>query len=132
MQYVFVYGTLRKQQANAHYLHEATCIAEEAWTYGRLFDTNEGYPAMILSKGEKVYGEVYEVSDMVLEKLDELEEYTDNPEKDLYNRITQPVYLGDKTITAYVYIAYSEHMLLEPIISGDWLDYLKLSNQNKI
>ncbi|KEK23119.1 gamma-glutamylcyclotransferase family protein [Bacillus gaemokensis] len=132
MHYVFVYGTLRKQQVNAHYLYGGICIALEAWTYGQLFDTNEGYPAMILSSDNKVYGEVYEVSDAILEKLDELEEYTGNAEEDLYNRIIRPVYLGDKTITAYVYIAHSNVMLQKSILSGDWVDYLKVSNQHKI
>ncbi|MCX2824816.1 branched-chain alpha-keto acid dehydrogenase [Bacillus pseudomycoides] len=123
MQYVFVYGTLRKQQANAHYLHEATCIAEEAWTHGKLFDTNQGYPAMILSSDNKVYGEVYEVSDEILKKLDELEEYTGNPEKDLYDRITQTIYFEDRSIGAYVYIAQNDGMLQRLIITGDWASY---------
>ncbi|EEL50490.1 MULTISPECIES: gamma-glutamylcyclotransferase family protein [Bacillus cereus group] len=123
MHYVFVYGTLRKQQENAHYLHGATSITEEAWTYGKLFDTNEGYPAMIFASDTKVYGEVYEVNDEVLQKLDELEEYTGNPEQDLYDRITQTIYFNDETIHAYVYIAQNEGMLLTPIISGNWVAY---------
>ncbi|PEE36912.1 gamma-glutamylcyclotransferase family protein [Bacillus pseudomycoides] len=123
MHYVFVYGTLRKQQVNAHYLHGATCIAEESWTHGKLFDTNEGYPAMICTKEDKVHGEVYEVDDEILKKLDELEEYTGNPEKDLYDRITQTIYFGDRSIGAYVYIAQNDEMLQRLIITGDWASY---------
>ncbi|MEH7456599.1 gamma-glutamylcyclotransferase family protein, partial [Bacillus sp. JJ1127] len=115
--------TLRKQQTNAHYLYGTTCIALEAWTYGKLFDTNEGYPAMILSSDNKVYGEVYEVSDEILKKLDELEEYTGNPEKDLYDRITQTIYFGDRNISAYVYIAQNDGMLQRLIITGDGTSY---------
>ncbi|MBO1582598.1 gamma-glutamylcyclotransferase [Bacillus sp. XF8] len=129
MHYVFVYGTLRKQQANAHYLHGTTCIAEEAWTHGELFDTNEGYPAMILSENNKVYGELYEVSGEILRKLDELEEYTSNPEKDLYDRITQTIYFGDGNINAYVYVAQSKGMLQRLIITGDWVSYNKTSTK---
>ena len=44
MYHVFVYGTLRRGQTNAHYMLGATCIADRNWTYGKLFDTNEGYP----------------------------------------------------------------------------------------
>ncbi|MGE1038564.1 gamma-glutamylcyclotransferase family protein, partial [Bacillus cereus] len=95
MHHVFVYGTLRKEQSNAHFMQDAICIADEAWTYGKLFDTNEGYPAMTYSNEEKVYGEVYEVNDDVLQKLDKLEEYTGNAESDLYDRITETIYLGD-------------------------------------
>ncbi|MBO1625616.1 gamma-glutamylcyclotransferase family protein [Bacillus arachidis] len=127
MHYVFVYGTLRKQQSNAHYLHRATCIAEEAWTHGKLFDTNEGYPAMIRSKEDKVYGEVYEVDDEILKKLDELEVYTGNPEQDLYDRIIQTIYFGDYNRDAYVYVVQNDEMLQRLISSGDWVRYQKYS-----
>ncbi|MEN1937824.1 gamma-glutamylcyclotransferase family protein [Paenibacillus sp. 102] len=123
MHYVFVYGTLRTQQANAHYLYGSVCVAEFAWTCGRLFDTNEGYPAMISSAKEKVYGEIYEVNDEVLRKLDELEEYTGNPKSDLYNRITQLINFENKEVHAYVYTAQNKKMLQKPITSGDWVKY---------
>ncbi|MGG0722341.1 gamma-glutamylcyclotransferase family protein [Bacillus mycoides] len=125
MHHVFVYGTLRKEQTNAHYMQGATCIADGAWTYGKLFDTNEGYPAMICSNEEKVYGEVYEVNSDVLQKLDELEEYTGNPESDLYDRITQTIYFWDIETHAYVYVAQDREMLKKVIISGDWVEYQK-------
>ncbi|EJS68834.1 gamma-glutamylcyclotransferase [Bacillus cereus] len=123
MHYVFVYGTLRKAQTNAHYMQGAICIADDAWTFGKLFDTCEGYPAMICSNEEKVYGEVYTVDDVILQKLDELEEYTGNAELDLYNRISQTVYIDGKEIDAYVYIAQNKKMLKKVIDSGDWLVY---------
>ena len=125
MHHVFVYGTLRKEQTNAHYMQSAICIADKAWTYGKLFDTNEGYPAMTYSSEEKVYGEVYEVNDDILSKLDELEEYTGNAETDLYDRITQTVYVADRKIEAYVYIAQDKKMILKVIDSGDWVEYKK-------
>ncbi len=126
MHYVFVYGTLRKEQTNAHYMQGAICIADKAWTYGKLFDTNEGYPAMTYSSEEKVYGEVYEVNDEILHKLDELEEYTGNAETDLYDRITQTVYATDREIEAYVYIAQDKKMILKVIDSGEWVEYQKV------
>ncbi|PGB79702.1 branched-chain alpha-keto acid dehydrogenase [Bacillus wiedmannii] len=126
MHHVFVYGTLRKEQTNAHFMQGAICIADGAWTYGKLFDTNEGYPAMICSNEDKVYGEVYEVNEVILQKLDELEEYTGNAETDLYDRITQTVYVADRDIEAYVYIAQNKKMLKKVIDSGDWLMYQKI------
>ncbi|MGH0432329.1 gamma-glutamylcyclotransferase family protein [Bacillus hominis] len=126
MHHVFVYGTLRKGQTNAHYMQGATCIAEEAWVYGKLFDTNEGYPAMICLSEEKVYGEVYEVDDEVLQKLDGLEEYTGNAETDLYDRITQTAYFADKEIHVYVYVAQDKEILKKIIDSGDWIVYQKI------
>ncbi|HDR7795619.1 TPA: gamma-glutamylcyclotransferase [Bacillus luti] len=129
MYYVFVYGTLRKEQTNAHYMEGALCITDTAWTSGKLFDTNEGYPAMICSNEGKVYGEVYEVNDDVLHKLDELEEYTGNAETDLYDRIKQTVYTADNEIQAYVYIAQDKKMLKVFIDSGDWLVYQKAQSK---
>ncbi|MFH7832534.1 gamma-glutamylcyclotransferase family protein [Bacillus luti] len=126
MHRVFVYGTLRRGQTNAHYMQGATCIVDIAWAYGKLFDTNEGYPAMVCSHEEKVYGEVYEVNDDILKKLDELEEYTGNAETDLYDRITKTVYTADKEIDAYVYIAQDKQMLKKSIDSGDWLVHQKI------
>ncbi|MFP3377280.1 gamma-glutamylcyclotransferase family protein [Bacillus sp. SIMBA_069] len=123
MHHVFVYGTLRKEQTNAHFMQGAICIADGAWTYGKLFDTNEGYPAMICSNEDKVYGEVYEVNEVVLQKLDELEEYTGNAESDLYDRITETIYLGAREIRAFVYVAQDKEMLKKVIISGDWVEY---------
>ncbi|MGD6887998.1 gamma-glutamylcyclotransferase family protein [Bacillus mobilis] len=123
MYHVFVYGTLRKAQTNAHFMQGVICIADEAWTYGKLFDTNEGYPAMICSNKDKVYGEVYEVNDDTLQKLDELEEYTGNAENDLYDRITETIYLSDREIRAFVYVAQDKEMLKKVIISGDWVKY---------
>ncbi|WP_439022466.1 gamma-glutamylcyclotransferase family protein [Bacillus thuringiensis] len=125
MHRVFVYGTLRRGETNAHYMQGATCIADGAWTYGKLFDTNEGYPAMIYSNEDKVYGEVYEVNKAVLQKLDELEEYTGNAESDLYDRITETIYLGDREMRAFVYVAQDKEMLKKVIISGDWVKYQK-------
>ncbi|WP_368935869.1 gamma-glutamylcyclotransferase [Bacillus sp. SH8-8] len=126
MYHVFVYGTLRRGQTNAHYMLGATCITDRAWTYGKLFDTNEGYPAMTYSIEEQVYGEVYVVNDEILCKLDELEEYRGNAETDLYDRITQTVYVADGEIETYVYIAQDKKMLKKVIDSGDWLMYQKI------
>ncbi|CAM4379284.1 branched-chain alpha-keto acid dehydrogenase [Bacillus manliponensis] len=125
MHYVFVYGTLREEETNAHFLKGATYIEKDAWIYGLLFDTNEGYPAMILPSDQKVFGEVYEVDDVMLQALDELEEYTGNPKEDLYDRSIQTIYIGDKTLQAYVYTAQQQDILKIPIVSGDWVLYRK-------
>lgn len=81
---------------------------------------------MTYSIEEQVYGEVYVVNDEILCKLDELEEYRGNAETDLYDRITQTVYVADGEIEAYVYIAQDKKMLKKVIDSGDWLMYQKI------
>ncbi|WP_096200037.1 gamma-glutamylcyclotransferase family protein [Bacillus sp. FJAT-45350] len=60
---VFVYGTLRQQEANHRLLKEARCISRQCWTNGILYDTGNGYAAMLPSPSQKVYGELYEVTD---------------------------------------------------------------------
>jgi gamma-glutamylcyclotransferase (GGCT)/AIG2-like uncharacterized protein YtfP len=55
--YVFVYGTLRKNEGNHHLLRDAVCIARQCWTEGQLYDSHSGFPYLVQSTGAKVYGE---------------------------------------------------------------------------
>ncbi|MBB6452679.1 gamma-glutamylcyclotransferase (GGCT)/AIG2-like uncharacterized protein YtfP [Salirhabdus euzebyi] len=127
---VFVYGTLRKNESNAHYVEDALCIAKQAWTYGKLFDTDLGYPAMITSNKEKVYGEVYEVDANQLEKLDWLEGYKGDGERNDYERITQTIYTDNDNYEALVYIYEPKKVRTKVEISfGDWKCY-RLLNQD--
>jgi gamma-glutamylcyclotransferase (GGCT)/AIG2-like uncharacterized protein YtfP len=73
---VFVYGTLRKGEANAQLLKGATCIAEQCWTDGDLYDTGYGYPAMKQTPNSRLFGELYTVTEEDLKRLDQLEGYT--------------------------------------------------------
>ncbi|MBM7652778.1 gamma-glutamylcyclotransferase family protein [Neobacillus cucumis] len=124
--YVFVYGTLRLNESNHYLLKEATLIARQAWTNGRLFDTGLGYPAMKESMNDIVYGELYLVSEEQLHRLDELEDYRPNDRNSLYNRKKQVVFYDTGKIEAYLYFIakHNEHMLRIPISSGDWKLYL--------
>ncbi|MED4228610.1 gamma-glutamylcyclotransferase [Neobacillus cucumis] len=124
--YVFVYGTLRKNESNHFLLKEATLIARQVWTNGRLFDTGLGYPAMKESMNDIVYGELYLVSEEQLLRLDELEDYRPNDRNSLYNRKKQVVFYDTGKIEAYLYFIakHNENMLRIPISSGDWKLYL--------
>ena len=119
---VFVYGTLRKYERNYHFLIGSTCVAQQAWTNGLLFDTGHGYPAVKQSITGKVYGELYLINEHQLKKLDRLEGYKGTGENNLYNRITQKVYTDAETQDALVYVIHpdNEHMLRKWIESGDW------------
>ena len=117
---VFVYGTLLKGERNAHFLKNATCIAERCWTLGKLYDTGYGYPAIKCSDEDRVYGELYEVSDSELIELDRLEDYKKGDKDNLYNRVVQPVKTGEGITSAYVYIAARKDLLNRRITSGDW------------
>ncbi|WP_245592168.1 gamma-glutamylcyclotransferase [Ectobacillus panaciterrae] len=123
MQYVFVYGTLRKHEKYHHILHGATCISQQAWTYGQLFDSGFGYPAMTLSQTDKTYGEMYAVNDEQLRSLDVLEGYTDLEENSLYTRITKIIYTDKGEVPSYVYVSQDKKLLHKPIEHGDWKLY---------
>jgi gamma-glutamylcyclotransferase (GGCT)/AIG2-like uncharacterized protein YtfP len=123
--HVFVYGTLRKNERNHHLLKEATLITRQAWTKGRLFDTGHGYPALKESINDRVYGELYLVSEEQLLRLDELEGYRPNDRNNLYNRKKQVVFHDTGKIEAYLYFIaeHQSEMLKFRIESGDWKLY---------
>lgn len=126
MHVVFVYGTLRRHEANAHLLEKAEIVAEQAWVFGTLYDTGNGYPALVLKMpasdtGTKVYGELYRVTAQQLAALDELEGYREGRADNLYERVVATVHTdtGDYDAFLYVFPARRAEGLL-PIRWGDW------------
>lgn len=126
MHKVFVYGTLRKGGSNEHYLKLSTCISDHCWTYGELHDTGLGYPAIKEHPSFKVFGEIYEIDDDQLKLVDELEDYEEGGENNLYDRIKTTVYTNEGETEVFVYLG--RNTLFEKsnwIESGDWLTYLQ-------
>ena len=120
---VFVYGTLRRGEANAGLLRDAECISEKAYMRGGLYDTGCGYPALTLSGQQCVQGEVYRVDAPTLKKLDELEDYyAKGDPRNLYERVSVAVHSDQGDMQVWTYIFLEEKALqLERIDSGDWL-----------
>jgi gamma-glutamylcyclotransferase (GGCT)/AIG2-like uncharacterized protein YtfP len=129
MKNMFVYGTLRKGEGNAHYLKGATRLAEQCWTNGELNDTGYGYPAVKQSRSSRVYGELYEVTDLELKQIDQLEGFRDGGTNNLYERVEQMVYTDKGPVTAYVDIASQANLLNNRIPDGDWKEYRLLNKQ---
>jgi gamma-glutamylcyclotransferase (GGCT)/AIG2-like uncharacterized protein YtfP len=129
MMKVFVYGTLRRGEANHSLLEKATCIAEQCWTSGLLYDTSFGYPAMKPTQSLRVYGELYAVSEYELARLDQLEGYTEGGNQNLYERIHQTVSTDKGQCEAFVYVANREELLKRKINYGDWKEHMLLSSQ---
>lgn len=74
MTYLFVYGTLKKGFGN-HVLLDGCRFMQEATTkpFYRLYDCGP-YPCLVKAKqGRAISGEVYEVDDATLKRLDRLE-----------------------------------------------------------
>ncbi len=127
---VFVYGTLRKGEANAKLLKNASCIAEQCWTNGVLYNTGYGYPTMKESKTSKVYGELYSVSEDDLKRLDQLEGYKEGSTNNLYERVEQTVFTDKGSCIAYMYVASKLNLLKTQIPNGDWKGYTLLSRKS--
>lgn len=126
---VFVYGTLRKGEVNHRFLESAVCIAEQSWTFGELYDSNYGYPAIKQASSTRVYGELYSITEKQLVELDELEGYSESGKNNLYERIIQTIHTDQGTHEAYVYIANKSNLLKREIPNGDWKEYILLSRQ---
>jgi gamma-glutamylcyclotransferase (GGCT)/AIG2-like uncharacterized protein YtfP/cation transport regulator ChaC len=116
---VFVYGTLRRHEENHSLLKEAELHYEQAWAEGRLYDTGKGYPAMKEGEG-RVYGEIYKINDALLHKLDDIEDFIEGREENLYNRQLQEVNTDQGPVEAFVYYGLGEKMFQNEVSSGDW------------
>lgn len=127
---VFVYGTLRKGEGNHRLLVGATCIAEQCWTAGYLYDTGYGYPAMKQSGFSQIFGELYSVTKEELKRLDQLEGYTPGGKNNLYERIQQTVYTDKGELVAQMYVANKVDLLKNKIPNGDWKEHKLLSGKS--
>lgn len=119
---VFVYGTLREHECNHNLLKSADCIARQCWTSGKLLDSHQGYPFLVRSQKSRVYGELYQVDDKLLQVLDQLEEYNGYGKANYYDRVIQEVYTDAKIYQALVYVLPegAEERGMTEINGGDW------------
>jgi len=122
---IFVYGTLLKGLQRERALSRSELIGS-AYIKGELYDLGR-FPA--LKEGEeKVYGELYEINEQTLFRLDQIEAYDpDNHQDSLYLRIKTQVSLihGEETIDAETYF-YNRSVegRSTKITSGDYRKYL--------
>lgn len=130
--FVFVYGTLRRNERNHRLLEGATCIAEQAWTTGTLFNTNSGYPILQDQDSGFVYGELYEATQGQLARLDTLEGYRGEGKDNFYDRIPKTIITDHGEYSAYVYVKNEQQadMLHNHIIGGDWKVYSLLQQSS--
>jgi gamma-glutamylcyclotransferase (GGCT)/AIG2-like uncharacterized protein YtfP len=118
---VFVYGTLRRGGAGSmsNRFPDSKFIAE-AVVKGSLYDLG-AYPGLLLTESNStVTGEVYEVDDETLKRLDDFEA-TSN-----YLRKQVDVSLGNSRKVCWTYEPDPEFYSLRRLISsGDWMEYAK-------
>jgi len=72
---LFVYGTLKREQRNNHFLHDQKFLSEaQTRPLYRLYDSGP-HPALVEDpkNGVMIHGEVWQVNDEALQMLDEYE-----------------------------------------------------------
>jgi gamma-glutamylcyclotransferase (GGCT)/AIG2-like uncharacterized protein YtfP len=117
--FVFVYGSLRRGNAGAMSVRfpEASYVAEGK-VRGRLYDLG-AYPGLLLdSSASMVTGEVYEVDDDTLRRLDQFELTSD------YIRKQVEVEHGSERTACWIYVPERDAEVLKGfdlIESGDWI-----------
>ena len=92
---LFVYGTLKKGYSNHDLLQNSHFYGEvKMWMPFKMFDLGL-FPALQCSRSNLCWieGEVYEVPDQVMKRLDELEGYPD-----FYEKTTLNTKFGDTTL----------------------------------
>lgn len=119
---LFVYGTLKRGYGNHRLMYGAEYLGNGfikdfvVHDFGRC-------PGIRPSEGGVVHGELFEVPDDILPRLDRLEgHYPDNPERSLYRRTETRCYEhyhegSDEVCSTYVYNRHTDAPICE---SGEW------------
>ena len=121
--FVFVYGSLRSGNAGAMSTRFPDAkFVSGAHVRGSLYDLGE-YPGLLLDESKSlIVGEVYEVNDDTLNRLDQFELSSD------YVRKEVEVDAGANKMKCWIYVPsygpdfYSKRTL---ITSGDWMEYAR-------
>ena len=122
MHKVFVYGSLLSGMGNHRLLAESSFVGiSHSPTGFGLIDLGYFPGAIRANDDKRIIGEVYEVDDVTLQRLDRLEGYNANrPESGLYNRIEIMTKFG----SAFMYI-YNHGTIrtTNDVTDGDWKAY---------
>lgn len=114
MKKIFVYGSLRKDMFNHAYLHNSKFIKFDSVDGYNMYSLSS-YPCITKGKGV-VFGEIYEVDDILFEYLKRMEENA--------SYITTPC-LTKTGIGVYLWVYDHEVKFLERVKSGDWVEFYK-------
>ncbi|XP_069364110.1 putative gamma-glutamylcyclotransferase CG2811 isoform X2 [Maniola hyperantus] len=146
---VFVYGTLKRNEPNHHWLTNpehgvGKFIAEGATKtkYPLIIGTKYNIPFLLYSPGDGHYvkGEVYEVDDTMLGKLDILEDHPNYYVRELDDIILNKNSFDQETIKCWVYFLknFRPELLSKPQLENyssagsHGLPYLESNNESTI
>jgi len=128
---VFFYGTLMRgfERPGRALIDPKLRPVGRGWIRAALFDLGI-YPAAVPASEDRVFGEVYEMTDQaaVLAALDGIEGYRPSePDASLYTRVETPVTLDDGQVrTAWAYFYNAPLGRAQRIPSGDYREHLKV------
>ncbi|HEV7473812.1 MAG TPA: gamma-glutamylcyclotransferase family protein [Pyrinomonadaceae bacterium] len=118
---IFIYGSLRRGGVGAMSVRfPGSEFVAEAKVSGSLYDLG-AYPGLLLNESNSlVTGEVYEVDDELLSKLDEFEASSN------YLRKQVEISIGTQRTTGWTYEPDPRFYSLSTLItSGDWIEYAR-------
>jgi len=124
MHKVFVYGSLLSGLGNHRLLEDSKLIGNAITPPEFIMIDLGSFPGVVhvLEDGSTVVGEVYEVDDTTMKRLDHLEGYNEeHPSRGLYNRMKIPTEFGDAFI--YTFNDMFGKGIVDPIENGDWKSY---------
>jgi gamma-glutamylcyclotransferase (GGCT)/AIG2-like uncharacterized protein YtfP len=110
--HLFVYGSLMRGQSNHDQLAAGRYLGEAATAPGYALVDLGPYPAMLRTGTGRVHGELYEIDDVLLARLDEFED-VHGP----YRR--RRIELADGSV-ADAYMSADDHVNGPIVASGDW------------
>ncbi len=124
---LFVYDTLQKSFPH-HILISKAKFVGKGYIYGELYDLGVDFPAVTiesLSYRQRVFGEVYDVLENLIDDIDEFEGYyPDKEENSIYLRKEVQVHLSkSQIIKADAYLMREEKLKLFfafPIKKENW------------
>lgn len=112
---LFVYGTLLRGERNHHYLASARFMGEAATEPGFALYDFGAYPALSEPGEHEVAGELYEIDEDTLARVDELEEHPD-----YYQRRELTLCCGTRAITYVLPHRFVEQEGGVLLASGSW------------
>src|SRR4051812_6642291 len=121
----FVYGTLKRGQANYPLIAPYVRAVEPATVRGLLFDHGP-FPALVEGEG-RVQGELVTLDPddlgAALPIVDRLEDFRpDDPAGSMYlRRVVEVETVGGERAQAYAYFYNRDPRDLRPVVSGEWI-----------
>ena len=119
--HVFVYGTLRRGEANdIHRLLPPPRFVGQAAMAGVMYDLG-AYPGVVLGPSGTVTGEVYSIEPALERVLDEIEEIYPQQRDEYFKREVR-LTVGARQLACLVYEINAAYVKGKPVIaSGDWV-----------